>query len=130
MRPGEVIFGDGAITLHAGLPPVEVEVTNTSDHIVFVSSHFPFFEVNRRLLFDRARAWGRHLDIPAGDTVRWGPGETKTVRLIPFAGRRVVRGFNGLTDGPATDARLAGGLRRAEEAGFAHRPQGDGPYVV
>ncbi|MER3421794.1 MAG: urease subunit beta [Chloroflexota bacterium] len=119
MRPGEVRFGrGGAVTLHAGLPVVELTVTNTSHHTVFVSSHFPFFEVNRRLAFDRARAWGMHLDIPAGDTVRWLPGETKTVRLIPFTGRRVIRGFNGLTDGPATPERLPGGLRRAAEAGF------------
>ena len=122
MRPGEIIFGAGGITLNESRPTVELEVANTSDHIIFVSSHYPFFEVNRRLAFDRAPAWGMHLDIPAGETVRWGPGETKTVRLVPFGGRRVVRGFNGLTDGPATGDRLTGGLRRATEGGYAHGP--------
>ena len=63
-------------------------VTNTSDHTIFISSHFPFFEVNRRLVFDRARAWGMHLDVPAGDSVRWRPGETRTVRLVAYGGQR------------------------------------------
>ena len=77
-------------------------MTNTSDHTIWVSSHFPFFEVNRRLVFDRSRAWGMHLDSPAGDSVRWRPGETRTVRLVAYGGQRAVRGFNRLTEGPAT----------------------------
>src|SRR5206468_11159759 len=92
MRPGEILFAEGPITLHAGRPTAEVEVTNASDHTVFISSHFPFFEVNRRLVFDRARAWGMHLDVPAGDSVRWRPGETRTVRLVAYGGQRAVRG--------------------------------------
>jgi urease beta subunit len=103
-----------------------VEVTNGSDHTIFVSSHFPFFEVNRRLVFDRARAWGMHLDIPAGDTVGWRPGETRRVRLVAYGGRRAVRGFNGLTDGPATPERLAGGLARVGAGGYGHRPAAAG----
>jgi len=102
MKPGEIFHAEGAITLHAGRPTTEVTVTNASDHTIFISSHFPFFEVNWRLVFDRARAWGMHLDIPAGDSVRWRPGETRTVRLVAYGGRRAVRGFNRLTDGPAT----------------------------
>jgi urease beta subunit len=82
MRPGEILFGEGPIRLNAGRATAEVTVTNTSDHTVWVSSHFPFFEVNRRLVFDRSRAWGMHLDSPAGDSVRWGPGETRTVGLV------------------------------------------------
>ena len=130
MRPGEVLFGDGAIVLNEGRPTVELVVENRSDHTIWVGSHFPFFEVNRRLLFDRARAWGMHLDIPAGDTLGWRPGEVKTVRLVRYGGRGVVRGFNGLTDGPTSDARRAGGLRRATEAGFGHRPVDGGPDAV
>jgi urease subunit gamma/beta len=121
VRPGEILFADGAITLHAGRRTAEVTVTNGSDHTIFISSHFPFFEVNRRLVFDRARAWGMHLDIPAGDSVRWRPGETRTVRLVAYGGRRAVRGFNRLTDGPATPERLAEGLARARAAGYGHR---------
>jgi len=127
MTPGEVILGDGGIVLNAGRVTVEVEVENTSDHTIFISSHFPFFEVNRRLVFDRARAWGMHLDVPAGDSVRWRPGERKVVRLVAFGGRGVIRGFNQLTDGPATPERLAEGLERMRRRGYGHRAGvGDG----
>ena len=122
MRPGEILFGEGAIPLNAGRPTAEVTVTNTSDHTIFVSSHFPFFEVNRRLVFDRALAWGMHLDSPAGDSVRWRPGETRTVRLVGYGGRRAVRGFNRLTEGLATPERLPEGLARMRE-----RATGTGP---
>src|SRR5215471_6025579 len=99
MTPGEVLFGDGPIVLNAGRRTDEIDVRNASDHTIFVSSHYPFFEVNRRLVFDRARAWGMRLDVPAGDSVRWRPGETVRVRLVAFAGRGVLVGFNGLTEG-------------------------------
>ena len=121
MRPDEVLFGDGEVTLNAGRPTVELEVENTSDHTIFVSSHFPFFEVNRRLRFDRAAAWGMHLDVPAGDAVCWRPGERRRVRLVAFGGRRVLVGFNRLTEGPATPERLAEGLERARRRGFGDR---------
>lgn len=124
MRPGEILFGEGTIPLNAGRATAEVTVTNTSDHTIWVSSHFPFFEVNRRLVFDRRRAWGMHLDSPAGDTVRWRPGETRTVRLVAYGGRRVVRGFNRLTEGPATPDRLSEGLVRAVARGYGHRAGG------
>ena len=124
MRPGEILFAEGPITLNAGRPTAEVTVTNTSDHTIFISSHFPFFEVNRRLVFDRARAWGMHLDVPAGDSVRWRPGETRTVRLVAYGGQCTVRGFNRLTDGPATPDRLAEGLVRVREGGYGHRDAG------
>jgi urease beta subunit len=124
LKPGEILFAEGAIPLNAGRPTAEVSVTNTSDHTIFISSHFPFFEVNRRLVFDRARAWGMHLDVPAGDSVRWRPGETRTVRLVAYGGQRTLRGFNRLTDGPATPDRLAGGLARVREGGYGHREAG------
>jgi urease subunit gamma/beta len=124
MTPGEIILADGTIALNAGRAAVDVDVENTSDHTIFISSHFPFFEVNRRLVFDRARAWGMHLDVPAGDSVRWRPGERKLVRLVAFGGRRVIRGFNQLTDGPATPARLAEGLERVRRRGYGHRDGG------
>jgi len=124
MKPGEILLGDGPIVLNAGRPTVEIEVENTSDHVIFVSSHFPFFEVNRRLVFDRAKAWGMHLDIPAGDAERWASGEEKRVRLVAFGGRRIVRGFNLLTEGAASPERLAEGLERARRAGYGDRPEG------
>jgi urease subunit gamma/beta len=121
MKPGETLLGEGAIVLNAGRPTVELDVENGSDHVIFVSSHFPFSEVNRRMVFDRAKAWGMHLDLPAGDAERWAPGESKRVRLVAFGGRRTVRGFNGLTEGPATPERLAEGLERVRRAGYGHR---------
>ena len=110
MKPGEILFGDGPIVLNRDRRTAEIEVRNASDHAIFVSSHYPFFEVNRRLVFDRARAWGMHLDIPAGDSERWRPDEVRRVRLVAFGGRGVVLGFNRLTEGAASPERLAGGL--------------------
>jgi urease beta subunit len=122
MKPGEILFAEGPITLNPGRPTVELTVENTSDHTVWIGSHYPFFEVNRRLVFDRAKSWGQRLDIPAGDCVGWKPGEMKTVTLVPFAGRCVVRGFNHLTDGLASADRLGSGLRRARDGGYGDRP--------
>jgi urease beta subunit len=131
VKPGEVLLGDGPIELNAGRRTVEVEVESASAHTVFISSHYPFFEVNRRLVFDRARVWGMHLDVPAGDSVRWRPGEVKRVRLVAYGGRGVVRGFNRLTDGPASPERLREGLERARLRGFGQRPdwQPEAEYV-
>ena len=81
-HPGEVRTAGGEVTINAGLDALELEVTNASDHPVRVSSHFPFDRVNPRLTFDRAAARGTRLDIAAGDTVRWAPGETRAVRLV------------------------------------------------
>ena len=122
MKPGEVLFGEGPIVLNPGRRTVELEVENASDHTIFVSSHYPFFEVNLRLVFDRAQSWGMHLDIPAGDAVRWRPGERQRVRLVAYGGRGVIRGFNRLTDGPASPERLTEGLERLRVSGYGHRP--------
>src|SRR5213593_1607062 len=123
MKPGEILFGEGPIVLNEGRRTAEIEVTNASDHTIFVSSHFPFFEVNRRLVFDRAPAWGMHLDIPAGDSVRWRPAEVKHVRLVAFGGRGVVVGFNRLTEGATNPERLPEGLARVRLAGYGHREE-------
>ena len=122
MKPGEWLLGEGPIALNVGRRTVELDVENTSDHTIFVSSHYPFFEVNRRLVFDRAQAWGMHLDIPAGDALRWRPGEVQRVRLVAYGGRGVVRGFSHLTDGLASPERLAEGLARVRLGGYGHRP--------
>ena len=122
MTPGEWLLGEGPIALNAGRRTVDLDVVNTSEHTLFVSSHYPFFEVNRRLVFDRAQAWGMHLDIPAGDAVRWRPGEVQRVRLVAYGGRGVIRGFNHLTEGLASPERLAEGLARVRLGGYGHRP--------
>src|SRR6266481_5249962 len=84
--PGEVLAAEGEIVLNAGRESVELAVVNRGDRPIQVGSHYPFSETNRALAFDRGRAQGKHLDIPAGTAVRFEPGESKTVQLVPFAG--------------------------------------------
>lgn len=120
-QPGQVITAAGTIELNAGRDAVEIAVTNLADRPIQVGSHYHFIETNPYLRFDRAAAYGRRLDIPAGTAVRFEPGETKTVRLVGIAGARTVIGGNGLTDGPATPERLAEVMARVEQRGFAHR---------
>ena len=100
MIPGEYLLGEGNITANVGRVTVEVTVANTGDRPVQVGSHFHFFEANKALRFDRARAWGMRLNIPAGTAVRFEPGESRRVALIPLAGKRVVHGFNAAVNGP------------------------------
>jgi urease subunit beta len=93
MIPGEIIAAKGDIELNAGLETVSLDVSNSGDRPVQVGSHYHFAETNAALLFDRAVAHGRRLDIPAGTAVRFEPGQTRSVTLIPFAGKREVYGF-------------------------------------
>jgi urease subunit beta len=123
MTPGEC-FCDGAdLELNAGRPTVTLAVRNTGDRPVQVGSHFHFFEVNRALVFDRARAYGTRLDVPAGTAIRFEPGDVKEVRLVALAGQRVVRGLNGLVGGHLDDplARKQA-LERLEARGFGNGP--------
>lgn len=87
------------IEINAGRASATLKVTNTGDRPVQIGSHFHFFEVNRAIRFEREKAWGMHLDIPAGTGVRFEPGETKEVTLVAYAGARHVVGFNGLVNG-------------------------------
>ena len=94
MIPGEIITRLGEIELNAGRATLEIEVANTGDRPIQVGSHYHFFETNGALRFDRAKARGFRLDIPAGTAIRFEPGQTRTVRLVAFAGARIVHGFN------------------------------------
>ena len=94
MIPGEVIVADGDIELNGGQTAVTLHVANTGDRPIQVGSHYHFIETNRALLFDRAAAYGMRLDIPAGTAVRFEPGQSREVSLIPYAGARLVYGFN------------------------------------
>ena len=94
MIPGEIITAAGDIELNAGRAPIELEVANSGDRPIQVGSHYHFFETNAALKFDRAKARGFRLDIPAGTAVRFEPGQTRSVRLIAYAGARIVHGFN------------------------------------
>ena len=93
MIPGEVIAASGEIELNAGLPTLTLEVSNTGDRPVQVGSHYHFAETNAGLAFDRDQARGMRLDIPAGTAVRFEPGQTRQVTLIPLSGKREVYGF-------------------------------------
>jgi urease subunit beta len=99
MIPGEIIPLTGNIELNVGLEQTTLSVANTGDRPIQVGSHYHFAETNPALLFDRAAAHGKRLDIPAGTAVRFEPGQSRTVTLIPYRGRRVVQGFRGAVMG-------------------------------
>ncbi len=102
MIPGEYILGDGAIECNVGRDTVTLTIVNTGDRPVQVGSHFHFFEVNKQMEFDRAKAFGMRLNIAAGTAVRFEPGEEKEVELVTFGGSRKVNGFSNLTNGDTT----------------------------
>jgi urease subunit gamma/beta len=117
-RPGEIIYREGRITGNAGRRTVILVVENTSDREIQVTSHYHFFEVNKRLRFDRAQAFGMHLDIPPGTSVRFEPGERRDVRLVEFTGGKRLIGFAGLTNAQANDETKVLALQRARAQGF------------
>jgi urease beta subunit len=93
MIPGEILTLPGDLVLNEGQPTVTLTVANTGDRPVQVGSHYHFAETNPGLDFDRARARGMRLDIPAGTAVRFEPGQTRDVTLVPYRGNRAVYGF-------------------------------------
>jgi urease subunit beta len=98
--PGEILAGDGDITINAGRAELTLTVRNTGDRPVQVGSHFHFAESNAALEFDRDAAWGHRLAVPAGTSVRFEPGMPLDVTLVPLAGNRIVPGLRGLAGGP------------------------------
>lgn len=94
MIPGEIITPEGEIELNAGQPVLTITVANAGDRTVQIGSHYHFYEVNEALEFDRETTKGMRLDIPAGTAVRFEPGDTKEVNLVPYRGSRQVYGFN------------------------------------
>ena len=95
MIPGEIETVPGDIELNAGLPTTTLTVANTGDRPIQVGSHYHFAETNPALLFDRAAARGKRLDIAAGTAVRFEPGQVKNVTLVPYQGGRKIYGFRG-----------------------------------
>lgn len=115
--PGEIILGQGDIIAFEGRQTVELTVANTGDRPIQVGSHCHFFEANRALKFDRERAFGFRLQVPAGTAVRFEPGEEKRVTLVVIGGNRVAYGINGLTNGKLDDPEVR---RRALERAIEH----------
>lgn len=119
MEPGEYFLAEEEIEINAGCRTATLQVRNTGDRAVQVGSHYHFFEVNRALDFDRAAAMGMRLNIIAGTTLRFEPGDTREVELVEYTGRRRAVGFNGLVDGSVTSAAKARpALERARLLGF------------
>ncbi len=117
MKPGEILPKDGDIVLNEGAERITISVSNTGDRPVQVGSHYHFAETNPGLDFDRDIAQGRRLDIPSGSAIRFEPGQTREVTLVPYGGSNTVIGFNGRTMGTATLKPAAGaGARRGNTA--------------
>src|SRR5205809_85830 len=107
MIPGEYFLAPGPVVANMGRRTQELEVANTGDRPIQVGSHFHFFEVNRALRFERARAFGMRLNIPSGTAVRFEPGDEKRVTLVELGGTRRVFGLNALTEGGGREQALA-----------------------
>jgi urease subunit gamma/beta len=119
-RPGELLPAAGELTLNAGREAIRLRVTNLADRPIQVGSHYHFAETNPYLRFDRGRAYGRRLDVPAGMAVRFEPGETRTVELVEIAGARIVEGGNALSSGPVGPEGRARAVAQALARGFGH----------
>jgi urease beta subunit len=123
MIPGEYLFDGPDIELNAGRPVVKLKVNNTGDRPVQIGAHYHFFEVNKALVFDRAKSYGMRPDLPSGTAVRFEPGEVKEVSLIPYSGRRTVYGFNALVSGRLDDPYTREmSLKRCRQQGYGDSP--------
>ena len=124
MIPGEIIPAKAPdLEVNAGLATLRMEVANTGDRPIQVGSHYHFIEANPYLRFDREKAYGRRLDIPAGTAVRFEPGESKTVELVDIAGRRAIHAGNALADGPVSEEGLRAAMDRVHALGFSHETE-------
>jgi urease subunit gamma/beta len=119
--PGSYDILRGEITLNQNRESIALEVTNLGDRPIQVGSHYHFIETNSSLQFDRAKAYGKRLDIPAGAAVRFEPGDTKIVNLVDIAGNRVIRGGNNLAPGPVTIENRDAALQRIADNGFSNQ---------
>ncbi|KAL8972630.1 MAG: hypothetical protein Q9183_000434 [Haloplaca sp. 2 TL-2023] len=113
---------DGKIVLHEGRKRRRLRVTSKGDRPIQVGSHYHVSEVNPQLEFDRIKAYGFFLDIPAGTSVRFEPGDSKTVNMVEIAGQRIIRGGNGIATGPVGSAPIEDIEKRLQDGGFAHKP--------
>jgi len=123
---GGYVCHSAPISFNDKLKETTLVVRNTGDRPIQVGSHFHFFEVNPALAFDRAAAFGQHLNIPASTALRFEPGDEREVKVVPYGGNRAVYGFNNLVDGPTSgkdgDAAKAKALVLAAKRGFRSKP--------
>ena len=117
MIPGEYFPSSKPIIANIGKSSFSIDVQNTGDRPIQIGSHTHFFEVNSKLKFPRKKSYGCHLNIPAGTTVRFEPGETRKIELTEFTGKRIVYGFNGLVNG-RLDEKQEEAFKKAAEKGF------------
>jgi urease beta subunit len=122
MIPGEYILKNDDIIINKGKPTVDIIVVNTGDRPVQIGSHFHFFEINKQLVFDRNKAFGMHLNIPAGTAVRFEPGEEKQVTLVEYGGNKKVFGFNNLVDGAISAANKKSAMEKLLSQNFKNQP--------
>jgi urease subunit gamma/beta len=120
-EPGACVPLDGEIELNARRETTALAITNLGDRPIQVGSHYHFIETNAALRFDRAKAYGKRLDIPAGTAVRFEPGETKTVKLVDIAGKKIIHGGNNLASGKVSAAGEKAALKRVKQNGFANQ---------
>ena len=126
MIPGEYFPTNEPILENEGQNTVEISVANTGDRPIQVGSHTHFFEVNKFLEFEREKAYGFHLNIPAGTSVRFEPGESKNIQLTEYTGKKIVYGFSGLVSG-SLEKNKESALKKAVEQGFKNSvKKGDG----
>jgi len=117
MIPGEYFLSSEPIIANVGKSTTSVSVSNTGDRPIQVGSHTHFFEVNKALEFPREQSYGHRLNIPAGTSVRFEPGDTKEIELTEFGGKKIVYGFNGLVNGSLKENQ-DGAFKKAVEKGF------------
>ena len=115
---GGLVLAATPVAFNQDKPAISLKVRNTGDRPIQVGSHFHFFEANRALEFDRALAYGMHLNIASSTAIRFEPGDERTVSLVPYGGKRRVCGFNNLVDGAALDAEKPAAVERARARGF------------
>ena len=117
MIPGEYLIGDEPILANVNRDSKKIKVSNSGDRPIQVGSHTHFFEVNSALDFSRQDAYGYHLNIPAGTSIRFEPGETKKVEIVEYGGKKIVFGFSGLVNGNL-DEKKNEAFAKAKEWGF------------
>jgi urease subunit beta len=117
MSPGEYFLSEEPINANDKKITITLDIQNTGDRPIQVGSHAHFFEVNKALEFPRRKAYGFHLNIPAGTSIRFEPGDNKKVDLTEFSGKRIVYGFSGLVNGSLTEKKDEA-FSKAKDQGF------------